>query len=184
MLTIFCSTSTLPSLQHDFLQPHPSPEPIPPSNHKLTFSLQTLFLATATFGITWLATPWLIPTEIYPTTARAQGTAISVIIWGLANFAVTLLTPILFNNLSYKLFAIFAATNLFAGVWTYVYMPETGGRSFDENLEFFEKARDEGTWRVKKVGKGQWREMPYQKPDGEDGESQPLLRRVADQVET
>jgi len=64
-----------------------------------------------------------------------------------------------------------------------VYMPETGGRSFDENLEFFEKARDEGTWRVKKVGKGQWRIMPYPKPDGEDGESQPLLRRVAEQVE-
>lgn len=147
------------------------------------FTSQTLFLATATFGITWLATPWLIPTEIYPTTARAQGTAISVIIWGLANFAVTLLTPILFNNLSYKLFAVFAATNLFAGVWTYVYMPETGGRSFDENLEFFEKARDEGTWRVGKVRKGQWRIMPYPKPEGEEGESQPLLRRVAEQVE-
>ena len=152
--------------------------------HKLThLPQQTLFIATATFGITWLATPWLIPTEIYPTTARAQGTAISVIIWGLANFAVTLLTPILFNNLSYKLFAVFAATNLFAGVWTFFYMPETGGRSFDENLEFFEKAKEEGTWRVAKVGKGQWKIMPYPKPDGQDGESQPLLRRVADQVE-
>ena len=145
-------------------------------------SPQTLFLATATFGITWLATPWLIPTEIYPTTARAQGTAISVIIWGLANFAVTLLTPILFNNLGYKLFAVFGATNLFAGAWTYVYMPETGGRSFDENLEFFEKAREAGSWRVGAVKKGEWKKMPYPKPGGEEGESQPLLRRVADQV--
>ena len=145
-------------------------------------SPQTLFLATATFGITWLATPWLIPTEIYPTTARAQGTAISVIIWGLANFAVTLLTPILFNNLEYKLFAVFAATNLFAGAWTYVYMPETGGRSFDENLEFFEKAKEAGTWRVGAVKGGEWKKMNYPKPDGGEGESQPLLRRVADQV--
>lgn len=106
-----------------------------------------------------------------------------MIIWGLANFAVTLLTPILFNNLSYYLFAVFAGTNLLAGAWTFVYMPETGGRSFEENLDFFDKAREAGSWRVRKVAGGQWTFMPYPKPDGEEGESQPLLRRVAEQVQ-
>jgi len=93
----------------------------------------TLFVATAIFGIGWLATVWLIPTEIYPSTARAQGSAISVIIWGLANFAITLLTPIGFNNLKYWLFLVFAVTNSFAGWWTWEYTPESGGRSFEEN---------------------------------------------------
>ncbi len=79
-----------------------------------------LFIATSTFGIGWLATVWLIPTEIFPSTARAQGSAISVIVWGLANFAVTLLTPIGFNNLKYWLFLVFCFTNLFAGLWTWV----------------------------------------------------------------
>lgn len=79
-----------------------------------------LFVATGLFGIGWLTEPWLIPTEIYPSTSRAQGAAISVVIWGLANFAVTLLTPIGFNNLKYWLFLVFAATNLFAGWWTWV----------------------------------------------------------------
>lgn len=79
-----------------------------------------LYIATALFGIGWLATVWLIPTEIFPSTARAQGSAISVITWGLANFAVTLLTPIGFNNLKYWLFLIFAVTNGFAGWWTWV----------------------------------------------------------------
>ena len=79
-----------------------------------------LFLATGIFGIGWLSEIWLIPTEIYPSTSRAQGASVSVIIWGLANFAVTLLTPIGFNNLSYWLFLIFAGTNLFAGWWTWV----------------------------------------------------------------
>ncbi|KAJ9666744.1 hypothetical protein H2201_003148 [Coniosporium apollinis] len=136
-----------------------------------------LYLATGAFGIGWLATVWLIPTEIFPTTARAQGTAVSVIIWGLANFAVTLLTPILFNNLEYFLFAAFAVTNLFAGAWTYLYQPETGGRSFEENQEFFEKAKDEGTWRVSRVAGGKFLKMPY---GGEDAERTPLLRRVRD----
>lgn len=79
-----------------------------------------LFVATGTFGIGWLAEPWLIPTEIFPSTARAQGSAISVVIWGIANFAVTLLTPIGFNNLKYWLFLVFALTNSFAGWWTWV----------------------------------------------------------------
>ena len=79
-----------------------------------------LFIATGIFGIGWLSEVWLIPTEIYPSTSRAQGSAISVVIWGLANFAVTLLTPIGFNNLKYWLFLIFAVTNGFAGWWTWV----------------------------------------------------------------
>lgn len=79
-----------------------------------------LFLATGFFGIGWLSQPWLIPTEIYPSTARAQGAAISVVTWGIANFAVTLLTPMGFNNLRYWLFLIFVVTNLFAGWWTWV----------------------------------------------------------------
>lgn len=79
-----------------------------------------LYVATGFFGIGWLSQPWLIPTEIYPSTARAQGAAISVVTWGLANFAVTLLTPMGFNNLKYWLFLIFVVTNLFAGWWTWV----------------------------------------------------------------
>jgi MFS family permease len=82
-----------------------------------------LYIATGFFGIGWLAEPWLIPTEIFPSTARAQGAAISVVIWGLANFGVTLLTPIGFNNLDYWLFLIFAVTNGFAGWWTWVSQP-------------------------------------------------------------
>ena len=80
----------------------------------------TLYIATATFGIGWLSEVWLIPTEIFPSTARAQGSAVSVIVWGFANFAVTLLTPIGFNNLDYWLFLVLAATNTFAGWWTWV----------------------------------------------------------------
>ncbi|MCJ1398981.1 hypothetical protein MMC11_002183 [Xylographa trunciseda] len=134
-----------------------------------------LYAATGAFGIGWLCPPWLIPTEIYPSTARAQGAAISVVIWGFANFAVTLLTPIGFNNLNYWLFLVFAATNLFAGLWTWLYSPETGGRSFEENQSFFEDAKDHNTWRVSKIDKGEFKHMPKGEKDGEEGESAPLL---------
>lgn len=140
----------------------------------------TLFIATGAFGIGWLATVWLIPTEIYATTARAQASAISVIVWGLANFAVTLLSPIMFNNLKYWIFLIFAATNAFAGIWTYVYLPESGGRSFEDNQQFFIDAKDEGTWRVAKVSGGVYQKLAY---GGTVGENEPLLQRLQDQVQ-
>ena len=142
-----------------------------------------LFIATGAFGIGWLTPIWLIPTEIYPTTARAQAAAVSVIIWGLANFTITLISPLMFNNLKFWIYLVFAATNAFAGTWTYLYTPETGGRSFEENQEFFEQAKEEGSWRVGLVQDGQFRYLPYPKPDGQDGERQPLLRRIVDQVE-
>lgn len=145
-----------------------------------------LFVATGAFGVGWLATVWLIPTEIFPTTARAQAAAVSVIIWGLANFAITLLTPIMFNNLTYWIYVVFAATNAVAGVWTYFYLPESGNRSFDENVEFFEEAGKKGSWMVHKVKDGKWKNMPYGGVllDGseEARERQPLLQRVGDQL--
>ncbi len=146
----------------------------------------SLFIATGAFGIGWLATVWLIPTEIYPTAARAQAAAISVVVWGLANFVVTMLTPIMFNNLEYFLYLVFAGTNAVAGIWTYFYLPESGNRSFDENVEFFEAASKEGSWRVTKVKGRRWMSMPYNDTllDGsrEARERQPLLRRIEDQL--
>lgn len=130
-----------------------------------------LFIATGFFGVGWLAPPWLIPTEIYMTSARTQGSALSVIVWGACNAVVTLLTPIGFNNLDFWLFVVFALTNLLGGALTWLYTPETGSRSFEENQEFFTKAADEGTWQVRRVAKGVYSGLPKSK----EGENQPLL---------
>jgi MFS family permease len=129
-----------------------------------------LYVATSVFGIGWLVPPWLIPTEIYPSTARAQGAAISVITWGLANFAVTLLTPIGFNNLEYFLLLVFAATNAIAWILTYLYCPESGHRTFEENQEFFKEAAAEGSWLVARVGDGRFRSLPSVEADDEERE--------------
>ena len=133
-----------------------------------------LYLATAVFGVAWLVPPWLIPTEIYPSTARAQGAAISVIVWGIANFAVTLLTPIGFNNLTYWLFLVFCVTNAFSGWWTWMYCLESGHRTFEENQEFFQEADEKGSWTVRRVKGGEWLRLPGD-TGKEDGESEPLL---------
>ncbi|KAI1455545.1 general substrate transporter [Annulohypoxylon moriforme] len=130
--------------------------------------IATLYASTATFGICWLTTVWLIPTEIYPNYARATGSSISVIIWGLSNFVVTLLTPIGFNNLKHWLFLVFTITNIVAGVLTWLLSPETGGRSFEENEKFFALAKEDGTWLVRNVAGGKYRDMPRNEDSHED----------------
>ena len=82
-----------------------------------------------------------------------------MIIWGLANFTVTLLTPIMFNNLEYWIFLIFAATNAITG--TYVYLPESSGRSFEENQGFFDDAGEAGTWRVNNIKGGMFTKLRW-----------------------
>jgi hypothetical protein len=97
-------------------------------------------------------------------------------IWGLANFSITVLTPIGFNSLKYWLFLAFAVTNTFAGWWTWKYTPESGGRSFEENQESFDSARDDGSWSVKKVDSGKFEKMAGNKNEA-DCEQSPLLRQ-------
>lgn len=55
-----------------------------------------------------------------------------------------------------------------------LYCPETGGRSFEENQQFFEDAKEQGTWSVNRVGKGEYKHMPQSEKD-QDGETAPLL---------
>lgn len=150
------------------------------------YCLGTYFLPIAHALVDLISTDLkfqLIPTEIYPTTARAQAAAISVVIWGLANFTITLLTPIMFNNLRYWLFLVFAASNAIAGLWTWAYLPESGGRSFEENQQFFDDAVKDGTWQVRKIENGAYLRMPYpHSGEAERGEREPLLQRIREQI--
>ncbi|KEF61291.1 uncharacterized protein A1O9_02856 [Exophiala aquamarina CBS 119918] len=133
-----------------------------------TPGITVLYLATSVFGIGWLVPPWLIPTKIFPSTARAQGAAISVVVWGIANFAVTLLTPIGFNSLGYFLLLVFAITNAIAGILTYLLCPESARRTFEENQDFFKRAAGQGTWLVARVAEGEFKDLPG--GEGDDGE--------------
>lgn len=44
-----------------------------------------VFIFTAAFGATWLATPWLYQAEIFPLACRARGNAWGVVGWSIGN---------------------------------------------------------------------------------------------------
>jgi len=96
------------------------------------------FLYTATFGATWLTTPWLYRTEIFPLNVRAKGGAWSVVGWSIGNGVITMITPFLFQSISYGTLLLLFGLNIFCLPFIILFYPETAGRSLEQMDTFFE----------------------------------------------
>ncbi|KII91995.1 hypothetical protein PLICRDRAFT_102899 [Plicaturopsis crispa FD-325 SS-3] len=95
------------------------------------------FLYTGTFGATWLVTPWLYPTELFPTHVRAKGGAWSVVGWSIGNGVVTMITPFLFQAIKYGVMLLLAALNIFVIPFIIYMYPETSGRPLEQIDDYF-----------------------------------------------
>ncbi|KIK66531.1 hypothetical protein GYMLUDRAFT_257775 [Collybiopsis luxurians FD-317 M1] len=91
-----------------------------------------VFLYTAIFGGTWLAIPWVYPTEIYPLEVRAKGNAWGVVGWSIGNGWLTLLNPIMFNRIAENTLHIFGAINFLTIPMVWALYPETANRTLEE----------------------------------------------------
>lgn len=75
----------------------------------------------------------LIPIpEIFPSSLRAKGVAISTCSNWLNNFIIGLITPPLVEDTGYGAYIFFAVFCVLAGVWTFFFMPETMGRTLEQ----------------------------------------------------
>ncbi len=76
---------------------------------------------------------WLLLSEIFPLAVRGRGMSIATVSnWG-SNFVVTLVFPGVVAALgSATAFLIFGVLSIFAWLFTYIYVPETKGRSLEE----------------------------------------------------
>lgn len=119
------------------------------------------FLYTATFGATWLTTPWLYPTEIFPLNVRAKGGAWSVVGWSIGNGVITMITPFLFQAIGYGTLLLLFGLNLFCIPFVVLFYPETSGRSLEQMDLFFEKGGKANVFkssqRLKEMGVEDWR---------------------------
>ena len=100
-------------------------------------AVSMVFIFTFVFGATWLTVPWLYPAEIFPLEVRAKGNAWGVVGWSIGNGWLTLLCPIMFQQLGEKTPYIFAACNAITIPMVWALYPETNQRTLEEiNLLF------------------------------------------------
>ncbi|KAF2237453.1 putative MFS monosaccharide transporter [Viridothelium virens] len=95
-------------------------------------SVAFLFVYMLGFGASWGPVPWAMPSEIFPSSLRAKGVALSTCSNWLNNFIIGLITPPLVENTGYGAYVFFAVFCLLSLVWTYFFVPETNGRTLEQ----------------------------------------------------
>ncbi|KAK8168440.1 general substrate transporter [Phyllosticta citrichinensis] len=106
-------------------------------------SVAFLFLYMLAFGASWGPVPWAMPAEIFPSSLRAKGVALSTCSNWLNNFIIGLITPPLVQNTGFGAYTFFAVFCLLALVWTFFFVPETNGRSLEQMDQVFKDLSSE-----------------------------------------
>ena len=95
-------------------------------------SVTLLLIYMLSFGASWGPVPWALPAEIFPSSLRAKGVALSTCSNWLNNFIIGLITPPLVQNTGFGAYTFFATFCLLSLVWTQIFVPETRGRTLEQ----------------------------------------------------
>ncbi|KAL1303116.1 hypothetical protein AAFC00_006551 [Neodothiora populina] len=106
-------------------------------------SVAFLLFYMLAFGASWGPVPWAYPSEIFPSSLRAKGVAMSTCSNWLNNFIIGLITPPLVQNTNYGAYIFFGVFCMLSGVWTYFGVPETNGRTLEQMDHVFKDVRGE-----------------------------------------
>ncbi|CAK9442133.1 uncharacterized protein LODBEIA_P58760 [Lodderomyces beijingensis] len=107
-----------------------------------------LFVFNSIFAISYLGGTWLYPPEIASLQLRAATASLSTASNWIFNFLVVMITPIMFSNIGYYTYTIFACINAAMAAAVFVFYPETSGRSLEEMDHIFNKCPVNQPWKV------------------------------------
>lgn len=95
------------------------------------------FLFILTYGVSYSPLGWALPTEVFSTATRSKGVALSTCVIWLSDFVVGISVPSMMANIGYGAYIFFAAMCFLAGVWAFLLVPETSGKTLEELDEVF-----------------------------------------------
>ncbi|KAI8652179.1 MFS domain-containing protein [Fusarium keratoplasticum] len=100
-------------------------------------SVTFLLFYMLAFGASWGPVPWAMPAEVFPSSLRAKGVAISTCSNWINNFIIGLITPPLVQKTGFGAYIFFAVFCLLSLVWVWFCVPETNGKTLEEMDEVF-----------------------------------------------
>ncbi|KAI1262910.1 putative high-affinity glucose transporter [Xylariaceae sp. FL1019] len=95
------------------------------------------FLFILFFGVSYSPLGWALPTEVFPTSVRSKGVALSNCVNWLSNFTVAIITPPLIASARFGTYIFFAILCIGALLWALFLLPETKGKTLEEMDEVF-----------------------------------------------
>ncbi|KAI9929542.1 hypothetical protein ASPWEDRAFT_134610 [Aspergillus wentii DTO 134E9] len=109
-----------------------------------------LFLFNLGYAATWGTVAFLIPTEIFPSSLRAQGNGFGITGWAIGVGMTTLINPIMLGSITSRSYFLLAGLNLLWIPVVYLFYPETSGRSL-ESIETLFVAGSVFSWRMEEA---------------------------------
>ena len=130
---------------------HLSFQPSCSTHHPLTLSnrfLQALWIFVAStflffdfFSLGVLPICWIYAPEVMPQRTLNKGVALGVGLHWLSNFVIVYVTPLAITRLGYRLYIIWAILNAVFVPITWLFYPETAGRTLEDMNKIFEKEK-------------------------------------------
>jgi hypothetical protein len=100
-------------------------------------AIAMIFIYSAGYAVFFNAMIWVIPSELFPFTLRSAGMGLGVFSKSVSAIILSQITPVALENVGWKYYALFIATNFVAAFAYYFFLPETGGKSLEEIGELF-----------------------------------------------
>jgi len=117
-----------------------------------------VYIYDINFSYSWAPIGWVLPSEIFPLALRSTGISITTSCTWMSNFIVGLITPLMLTTLdSGGTFYFFAGFAVLALLTTYLFIPETMGRTLEQMDAAFgdnatEKERDRMAFICQELG--------------------------------
>ncbi|KAJ5735754.1 uncharacterized protein N7483_000879 [Penicillium malachiteum] len=89
------------------------------------------------FAYSWGPCAWIVVSEVFPLSMRAKGVSVGGSSNWLNNFAVAISTSPFISKTTYGAFIFFGIITTIGGVYVYLLVPETRGRTLEEMDELF-----------------------------------------------
>lgn len=114
---------------------HPQSTVVPASY----VSIVAVYLYAVFYCIGWGPLPWVVAAEVAPNHVRTAALAVAIGVNWLFSFTVSKLTPIMMVKITYGTFLTFGVFCLLMSLWTYFFLPETGGYALEDIKYLFEE---------------------------------------------
>ncbi|RCH87459.1 hypothetical protein CU098_007371 [Rhizopus stolonifer] len=98
-----------------------------------------VYLFAIGYEFSWGPIVWIVCSEIYPTRIRAMALSLTTAFnWGM-NATIAKVTPLMLTKITYGTYFFFGSCAVLMGVFAFVFLPETRGRSLEDIDELFNR---------------------------------------------
>jgi len=104
-----------------------------------------IFCFIIAFAATWGPVVWVYQSEIFPARASSKGTSCGTVSNWVWNAIISKVVPLILAQINYYTYLIFGGFGVAMAIFTYMYVPETKGKTTEELDKIFGLAEDNKT---------------------------------------